>query len=394
MLHYLKFGILNWIVVFGTTASFIVGGAWMWFGVCFMFIVGVGGELISRDDYSEPEYKYNWLHDLNAYIIAFGLLVALAALIWMSSASDLLGIGAHINSLWGIDVLANKSLNGWYDQLGAALSLGIILGVQGIVVSHELTHRTDRPFDMFVGRWVFGLMYGTNFATEHVHGHHKNLGFPEIDPVSVKRGTGFYTFLTKGTYHQWLNGIDIERERLNDNGKSVWNWDNQVLRAYLRGALVGIVVIVLSGWLGLVLWSVALFFAKYILEGLNYFSHYGMVREKDQPITIRHTYSNNNLIGNMFLLNLGRHGAHHAYGGDYQNFKACPDQPQSPYGYITMTVLSWIPPLFRKVMIPVVQNWDEKYATEGELKIATQHNKESGIDELKKFKPNKTAQLV
>lgn len=389
MWKYLKFGILNWIVTLGTAISFVAGGIWMWFGVAFIFVVGVGGELITSNDNSEPKYSFNWIHDLNQYIISIFLALSVFTLVWAASNSDLVGLGAFVNTTWGIDVLFGRTMNELYHWLGAALSLGAILGVQGIVVGHELTHRTDRPFDMFVGRWVFALMFGTNFATEHVHGHHKNLGFPEIDPVSVKRGTGFYTFLTKGTFHQWLNGMNIERIRLQGEGKSFWHWDNQVLRAYGRGIFVAVLVYSFGGWLAYALWFVALLFAKLILEGLNYFSHYGMVREKGQPITIRHTYSNNNVIGNMMLLNLGRHGSHHAHGGDYQNFLACPDEPMSPYGYITMTVISWFPPLFRKIMIPTVQDWDERYATEGELKIADKHNKESGLKELEKFKPQR-----
>jgi toluene methyl-monooxygenase len=133
---------------------------------------------------------------------------------------------------------------------------------------------------------------------------------------------------------------------------------------------------------GLLYYLLVIAYAKYILEGLNYFSHYGMVRERGQPIGLRHTYSSNNAIGNMILLNLGRHGAHHVDGKHYQNLKAYPDMPQAPYGYLTMTAISWIPPLFYKVMLPVIKEWDQKYATPVERELAEQQNVESGLAAL------------
>ena len=387
MWKYLKFMILPLVVTAGTAASFVFGGIYMWFGLAFLLVVGLGGELISGEDTSEPEYSYEFLFDWNTYIITLFLAVSTVTFVWSFSSIDLLGIGAFVQSMTGIDVLAARGQNVWWQHLGAALSLGGILGVQGITVGHELTHRTDDPFDMLVGRWCFALMFGTNFATEHVHGHHHHLGHSELDPVSVKRGTGFYNFLTVGTFNQWRGGWRIERERLNAKGKSFWNIDNQVLRAYFRGGLVAAGIAYFGGWIALAWWVLAIAYAKYILEGLNFFSHYGIVREPGEPITLRHTFSSNNAIGNYYLLNLGRHGSHHLSGGRYQNFEAGAGMPMSPYGYITMTVISWMPPLFWWVMTPAIKEWEEKYATDGEREIVRQHNLESGRKELEEFVP-------
>ena len=56
--------------------------------------------------------------------------------------------------------------------------------------------------------------------------------------------------------------------------------------------------------------------------------------------------------------------------------------PESPYGYITMVLIAWIPPWFWKEMIPMLKNWDEHWATPEELKVIDEHNRESGIAEL------------
>jgi len=251
-------------------------------------------------------------------------------------------------------------------------------GVQGIVVAHELTHRTEDPIAMFIGQLTFALMFGTNFATEHVYGHHRNLGFGDVDPVTVRRGTGFYTFLTKGAWDQWYHGWEIERERLRAGGRWTLSLNNQIIRAWLRGAVVVGLVVYAAGLFGFLWYLLAIAYSKFILEGLNYFSHYGMMRERGQPIGVRHTFSSNNAIGNMILLNLGRHGAHHADGGHYQDFKAYPEMPQSPYGYLVMTVVSWVPPLFKYVMAPSLREWEEKFATPAERRAVERDNRQSG----------------
>jgi alkane 1-monooxygenase len=377
--------LLSWIVTIGAALSFAFGGIYMWFGVAFVFIVGVGGELLAGDDLSEPEYSHDWILDWNAYLIGLFLVISLITFTWALSSADLLGIGNYLQATFNVDVLSARSENTWIDYMGATLSMGVILGVQGIVVGHELTHRTDKPFDMFVGEWVFALMFGTNFATEHVYGHHKNVGHADKDPVSIPRGGGFYKFLTVGTFNQWKGGMHIERERLNAQGKSFWNLDNKVLRAYLRGLFVAALILYFGGVFAFVAWVFAALYAKFILEGLNFFSHYGMVREPGQPITIRHTWSSNNVICNMMLINLGRHGSHHTYGGRYQYFKAAPDMPMAPYGYLTMTVLSWFPPLFWKVMTPSLKVWTEKYATDAERELVIQQDRASGIKQLEEY---------
>jgi alkane 1-monooxygenase len=390
MWKYLKFGWLNWIVTLGTAVSFVLGGWWMWFGVGFMFIIGVGGELLSKEDNSEPGYSFGWIYDWIIYTISLFLVVSLITFVWAFSGADLLGIGAFAQQ-FGYDALAARGENAWYHYTGAALSMGITLGVQGIVMGHELVSRTEDAVDTRIGELVFALMFGTNFAVEHVYGHHKNLGYPEHDAVTPIRGSHFYQFQTVGTWTQWKSGWDVEKRRLNDAGKSVFSLENRIVQAWLRGGIVMALVLAGGGWVCFLYYLLAICYAKFILEGLNFFSHYGLVREKGQPITPRVTFSSNNAWGNWILLNLGRHGAHHADNSRYQDLRAYKDDPQCPFGYLTMTVIAWIPPLFFKVIVPMLKEWDEKYATAAELELTRKENQESGIKELENFEPQRMA---
>ncbi len=388
MWKYLRFAYIHWIWIPLTMAGILLGGWWTWSGVVFLFAVGVGGEVLSKNwrDESNPDYGYPIIHDLILYSAVVGHVLAVFVAAWACSNSDPLGFGAWLNSAAAasgvpIDVFAARAGNVWHDYVGMGLSLGGVLGVSGISAAHELTHRTAHPLDMWFGRWDFALSFGTNFATEHVFGHHRNLGYAGIDSVSPKRGTGFYEFLTRGGWDQWRGGYDIERQRLKQAGKAWLSPGNRVVHAWLRGALVVTAVGLIGGWLALAVWLLAAAFSKYILEGLNFFSHYGLIRLEGEKITTRNTFSSFNPLSNHFTFNLGRHGSHHEYDRPYCQHQYKP-MPESPYGYLTMTLVSWIPPLFWKLMIPMLKEWDEKWATPAELEVIARHNRESGIRAL------------
>ena len=388
MWKYLRFGYIHWIWTTLTIAGFLAGGIWMWSGITFLFAVGVGGEMLTKNwrDESNPDYKFPIVHDLIMYSAVFGHFVATFVMAWICAAGDPLGFGAWAGqtlSSVGIshDIFAARAGNDWLAYLGAGLSLGGLLGVSANTAAHELTHRTGNPFDLWVGRMAFALTFGTNFATEHVYGHHRQLGMPDVDPVTPKRGIGFYEFLTKGAMRQWRGGFGIEKRRLESLGSSQWSLRNRVIHAWLRGAVILAAIAWIGGGLALGVWLVTAAFSKYILEGLNFFSHYGLIRLPGAKITTRNTFSSFNPIGNHFTFNLGRHGSHHENDTPYYLFRYKP-MPESPYGYVTMTLISWIPPWFWHHMIPMLNDWDERWATAEERAVVKTHNKESGVPEL------------
>ena len=388
MWKYLRFGYIHWTWTAVTVAGLLAGGWWMWSGVLFLFGVGVGGEVLTKNwrDESNPEYSYPIIHDLMLYSAVLCHMFVTFVAAWAASSYDVLGFGHLMNALTASagmshDVFVARAGNAGLDFLGAGLSLGGLLGVSGISAAHELTHRTTSDLDMRFGRWDFALSFGGNFATEHVYGHHKQLGYPGVDTVSPKRGVGFYEFLTLGGWTQWAAGMEIEKTRLEAQGKSVFSLDNRIFHAWARGVVVVALVCLAAGWLGFIVWFIAACFSKFILEGLNFFSHYGLIRIPGEKITTRNTFSSINPLSSHFTFNLGRHGSHHEHDTPYYGFEWKP-MPESPYGYLTMTLLSWFPPLYWKTMIPMLKDWDENWATPQELEIINEHNKEAGIPQL------------
>ncbi|MGR8948560.1 MAG: fatty acid desaturase [Gammaproteobacteria bacterium] len=388
MWKYLRFGYIHWFWTVLTIAGLLAGGWWIWSGVVFLFVVGVGGEMLTKNwrDETNPDYKFPLVHDLIIYSAVACHFLVVFVMAWTCASGDISGFGAWANSLiaeMGIthDVFAARAANSWFDYVGAAFSVGGVLGVSGISAAHELTHRTANPLDMWFGRWDFALSFGGNFATEHVYGHHKQLGYPGVDTVSPKRGVGFYEFLFVGGWQQWRDGFLIEKRRLNAAGKSWLSVQNRVLHAWARGAVIVGLICFVAGTKGFLVWLGAAAFSKYILEGLNFFSHYGLIRLPGEKITTRNTFSSFNPLSNHFTFNLGRHGSHHEFDRPYYLHQYKP-MPESPYGYLTMTFFSWIPPFFWMHMIPMLRDWDQNWATADELKVINEHNLESGINAL------------
>ena len=78
MWKYLRFGYIHWIWLAVTIAGFLAGGWWTWSGFVFLFAVGVGGEVVTRNwrDETNPVYHYPIIHDLILYSVVIGHFVA------------------------------------------------------------------------------------------------------------------------------------------------------------------------------------------------------------------------------------------------------------------------------------------------------------------------------
>ena len=98
----------------------------------------------------------------------------------------------------------------------------------------------------------------------------------------------------------------------------------------------------------------------FLLEAMNYLSHYGLRRQKlpsgrYERLRPTHSWNSNTVIMNVFLLHLQRHSDHHVDPSHrYQGIRHAEDAPQLPSNYAAMLVLSLVPMLWRRVMDPRV----------------------------------------
>lgn len=240
------------------------------------------------------------------------------------------------------------------EWLGFSLSLGVIFGVNGINVAHELGHRTKKR-DRFFAIVLLTPSFYQHFYIEHNRGHHKNVSTPE-DPVSARLNEPIYTFWFRAVIMSYIGAWRLEAARLSKAKKRVFSLENQMVQFTLLQASC----LDLLFWLLPMAIALALLGASVVgfllLETVDYIEHYGLVRQKKengkfertQP---RHSWNSNRLLGRVVLFELTRHSDHHYLASKkYQILDHHDEAPELPMGYPAAMLLSLLPPVWFSVM--------------------------------------------
>jgi len=382
MVKYLRFlGV--YLFALATTVGLAMGGAWMWLGVAAIYGIIILGDALLGDDYSEPTYRHPAL--LNACLYAavpvLGLMCFVMA--WMAGRGDLLGLGGWVQGHLGLDMFAARAATTPLHWLGAILSAALSFAAIGTNIGHELTHRTSDRAALLAGRWLLALTFDAEFSIEHVYGHHRRLATAQ-DPASARRGEHFYRFLVRSLLGQTRSAWGLESTRLMNLGFGVFGWRNRLIRGWLMSAALLVAFFLAAGWKGALIFALSAAAGRTVLEAVNYFEHYGLLREEDQPIEPRHSWNSNKRLTNTVLFNLARHSHHHAEGdAQFWQLRSYPEAPTLPYGYLTCMLLVYVAPgWYRDRMTPLVLDWDRRFASAGERKLAAEANRASGIAAL------------
>lgn len=264
---------------------------------------------------------------------------------------------ATVPVIWGsllfnVVFLATHELH-WTSWLATTVITGSMLGF-GLNLSHELGHKKD-----WVGRKL-GLFnsalggYG-HFSIEHNRGHHRHVATPE-DPASSKMGETIYRFMFRELPGAYFRAWDLETERLERAGKSVWSLDNEVVQGGLITiALYGGLIAAFGAKVVPVL-AVIAFWGAFQLTSANYIEHYGLLRQRKadgryehcQP---HHSWNSNHLLSNLVVFHLQRHSDHHANPTrSYQSLRNFSDLPTLPSGYFGMFLAAYVPPVWFAIM--------------------------------------------
>jgi len=265
-------------------------------------------------------------------------------LAWLPLHGAALALGCYVVSTQALGPV------GW---IGLAATLGLISG-GGINVGHELGHKRDA-----MARWLAKLalapaLYG-HFHVEHNRGHHVRVATPE-DPASARLGESFWRFLPRTVIGSLRSAWRLEAGRLAALGLPVWHWRNENLQAWSLSLLLFGGLVLLFGVACLPLLLVQALYGASTLESVNYIEHYGLCRQKDasgryercQP---RHSWNSNRRLTNLMLYQLERHSDHHAHPlRPYQLLRHFDDSPQLPAGYAALVPLTYLPPLWFRLM--------------------------------------------
>ncbi|UMB68413.1 alkane 1-monooxygenase [Mycobacterium paraterrae] len=246
---------------------------------------------------------------------------------------------------------------GWPAKIGLALSIGALGGV-GINTAHEMGHKKAS-----LERWLSKISlaqtgYG-HFFIEHNRGHHVRVATPE-DPSSARFGETYWEFLPRSVVGSLRSALRLEAKRIRQKVGNPWNPRtyllNDALNAWLMTVVLWAVLIALCGWALLPFLLIQAAFGISLLEAVNYLEHYGLLRQKKangryERCTPEHSWNSDHIVTNLLLYHLQRHSDHHANPTRrYQSLRSMDGSPTLPCGYGALIGLTYIPPLWRRLM--------------------------------------------
>ena len=251
------------------------------------------------------------------------------------------------------------------EWVGMLFNVGLIVGICGINVGHELGHRS-RKFERWMA-WVLLLpaLY-MHFYIEHNRGHHRWVA-TEHDPATASKNEWLYTFWWRSIWGGYLNAWRLEKERLQKANHSFWSGHNLMLKFQVVQVIYLLLWYLALGWTGLGIALAVALVGVLLLESINYIEHYGLRRKKDpqghyEPVYPHHSWNSDHHLGRIFLYELTRHSDHHYRASrKYQILRHFDASPQLPYGYPSSILLALIPPLWFRLMNPLTELWNERF---------------------------------
>ncbi len=238
--------------------------------------------------------------------------------------------------------------------VGRITAMGMLCGVVGINVAHELGHRPGTLDQTLSKALLLSSLY-THFFIEHNRGHHKNVA-TRLDPASARKGEALYTFWLRSMIMGYLNAWELERRRLQRAKKPFWSLHNEMIRFQLLHLALLLAITLAFGWLVVIWFIAAALMGGLLLETVNYIEHYGLQRAANEQgnfgrVLPVHSWNSNHVFGRILLFELSRHSDHHYKASKpYQLLDSVHDAPQLPTGYPGMMLLALFPPLFFTIM--------------------------------------------
>jgi len=252
----------------------------------------------------------------------------------------------------GIDHLTSQSLP-MYERIGLVLTLGIVLGTNGLNVAHELGHRTAQWERTLSKLLLMPAMY-MHFYIEHNFGHHQNVATLK-DPATSLKNQSVFSFWFSSIIGQVRSAFRIQKNILKNKKQGFFSFYNDFF-FYLLFQLGYLALMGLFFGTKGVLFSLAIaLVGVLLLETINYIEHYGLSRKLEgsryERVSPMHSWNSNHKIGRLVLYELTRHSDHHHRASKkYQILESIEESPQLPFGYTTSMLIAFFPPLWFKLM--------------------------------------------
>jgi alkane 1-monooxygenase len=325
--------------ILATTAivAFEFNGLWTWFPLLFSFAFIPLIELFfkpghgnlspeEQDSYAKDPF-FKWI----LYIIAP---LQVAFLIYFL---EVMGQPMSTSEFWG-----------------RITAMGVLCGIFGINVGHELGHRSNR-FERLLGELLLLTSLETHFVPFHNKGHHYFVATPE-DPATARRNETVYQFWFRSQIGSYFQAWKIVLRDLRKKDKPFFSTANNMLIYTLAQLALLTLIYSYYGLEILFAFLAAALFCIMMLETVNYIEHYGLLRKKNptgnyERVRPWHSWNSDHQVGRSILFELSRHSDHHYKASKpYQLLESMPDSPQMVTGYPGMMLLSLVPPLWFRIM--------------------------------------------
>ncbi len=364
------------LLILGALFGVLAGGPWVWTGVVLLGAAIIIDTLVTR---ATPGAGFDENGNTQAIVpLQNGMMYGMLAIFILLQ----IALGWRISQYMNAVPIADATLLGLAIQngitgsqlIGAVLSTGIFAGI-GIIYGHELAH--TKGFSFVIARWMMALSGKAHFCYAHVYNHHLELGHQD-DPATAPRGRSLFA-------HYPLSGIGqskflflMEKRRLERLDVPFISWKNRWLRGYAMSLPTVFLFWFAGGWIGIACLATVWLIANFELEALNYLEHYGLIREKGQPIDYRHSWDNSTAFTSWFFIEIGRQADHHDRGETHYWELDEVGAPDCGRGYFTLFALALMPKVWHKFINKKLNDWDDEMASEGELKIAKEMNTQAG----------------
>ena len=342
MIKDLKY-LMSYSIAVTAFIGILVGGPYVYLTVVYTFIFIPILELNTKEyinEYSDDEKKsrnldpfFDFLLYLNIPIVYGIFFVSLNTLVHTNSISEIIGI---------------------------ILSASIVMATNGINVGHELGHRKSL-FSRTCSKLLYLPCQYMHFFIEHNFGHHINVATPN-DPATAKYKQNLYSFWISSVTKTYISAWKIQLKLLRVSKLSFISLKNDML-FYTILQISFLIFIYLNYGLIITIYSVFMSVVSFLfLETINYVEHYGLLRKinsngRYERVKPHHSWNSNHTIGRITLYELTRHSDHHFKSSKkYQVLESIEDSPQLPYGYPTSILISFFPPLWFRIMNPLVEH--------------------------------------
>lgn len=328
---------------------------WAWLGVFVYWVIAPILEHVLGRDLANPTNNQIGSLKNNFYYQLLVILIVPAQLF-------LLFYGAY--------VFSDFNEFNIFGRIGWILSNGICSGTLAFLAGHELIHKPNRVYQV-MGSALLTSVCNYGFRVEHLRGHHVNVGTPD-DIYSARLRQSLYEYLPRVCINNLVSPWKLEKERLNRKGHSAWSWRNEQIIGFAVSASMAAILLIIWGIPGAIFFFAQSVTAWVVLHVINYIQHYGLTRRnsasgKYERPNVTHAWNSSFWLTNMVLLHLPRHPDHHVHPGrPYQVLRHRAESPQMPTGYAGMFVMALIPPLWFRLMDPLLceyyrtQDQDEK----------------------------------